>query len=1051
MKTKFNGILTLLLVFIVQITFAQERKISGVISDDLGPVSDITVKIKGTDKGTVTDFDGNYAIKAKTGDVIEFTHISYTTIEKVVDASNIIDVLMSSSGNVLDEVVVTALGIKRNARDLGYAVTTIKSKDLNEVRETNILNALQGKSPGLLIKNQSGNVGGSTRILIRGNSSLSGTVEPLFVVDGVPISNSNISTGSRITGGYDFGNRAQDINPDDIESISILKGASAAALYGSRASGGVILITTKKGKQGQKSNFSFNTSYRFEDALVLPDLQNNYAAGDLGVYDFGEGPGDQVSSGWGPSISSLEGQTYTNIAGETVPFEVFENGINDFYSNASVLINSFSFSGANDTDDYRLSLSHTEQKGLVPNSTLNRLNLSLNAGKKLNEKLKSRFNINYVRTNVNGTAAQGANDPNVLTSIINAQPITTDFSLFNNFIDENGNQINDPGGQQNNPYYITSKNATRTSVERFYGSASLEYDPFKDVNILARVGYDTYNDNRFLRNSIGTIGRLNGSFIDDNIRRRELTLDLIATYDKKIDENFNFTFRTGTQWNERVIDRLGNVATNLTVPDLYSPGNAEVNTPIKAYSIRRILGIFGDATLNYKNWLILNATGRNDISSTLPFDNNSFFYPSVSLSWVFTDALKIDSETINYGKIRTAWANVGGDTDPFLLDFVFNPSSSFFGQFGTDGVFPFDGQLAFNSSGVLADQNLKPSNQRTFEVGFEIGLFNNRLSIDATYYSNLNENDIVTVPTPQSSGFSGFLTNVGGVSNEGIEFQINAKILKYKDFSWDINYNFTKNETRVEDLSQIDGGALNLVTGFNGISVRAVEGEPFQLFGSRFARAIDEDGNEIENQILVDDDGLRMIGQPGSIGEIDPDFTMGITSTFKYKNWRLSSTFDYREGGLLFSNTIGSLRRNGLAAETAINRENLFIDPNTFTQPGGPGTPVLPNTAPISSAQEYWQAYSNASIVEGNTFDGTFIKWRELSLTYTFPNKFLDKTPFSQLQLGLQGRNLAIFNTEINQIDPESGLGGSGSQLDGIERGGLPTTKSFGFNLIANF
>ncbi|WP_346883355.1 SusC/RagA family TonB-linked outer membrane protein [uncultured Algibacter sp.] len=1055
MKTKFSGILTLLLAFVVQLTFAQEKAISGTVTDASGlPLPGTTVLIKGTSSGTSSDFDGKYAISTSQGATLVFSFVGYETQEILIGSSDVINVTMVDDAESLEEVVVTALGIERNAKSLGYGVTTIKSEDLNEVRETNVLAALNGKSSGILVTNQSGNVGGSTRILIRGNSSLSGTVQPLFVVDGVPISNANTSTFTdRITGGFDFGNRGQDINPDDIDTVTILKGASAAALYGSRASGGVIIITTKRGKQGQKANISFSTTFRFDNPLKLPDFQNEYISGDDGEYDFDPalGPNGQVTSGWGPNINTLNGVTHTDAFGnENTPFRIFKNGVEDFWQNAHTSINSLSVSGAADNgDDYRLSLSYTDQKGLVPTSGLNRTNLGFNAGKTLSDKLKSRFGINYVRTNTVGTAAGGANDPNVLTTIVNLLPRNIDFTPFDQDVDEFGNQINDPGGQTNNPYFIARQNAPKVSVQRFFGNASLQWLAFKDFDILGRAGYDTFTDTRFLQNSIGTVGRETGGFTDDFINQRELTLDLIATYNKDINDDFNITTRAGMQWNERVFERLRNTATVLTVPELFDPGNAEANTLFKDFRQRRILGVFGDLTVDYKNWLILNATGRNDFSSTLPVDANSFFYPSVSLSWIFTDALNIESNVLTYGKLRGSWAEVGSDTNSFLLDFTFNPDTAFFGQFGTDGTFPFDGQLAFNSDASLTNPALKPSIQQNFEIGTELGFLKNRIFVDLTYYKNNTTDDIIFVPTPQTSGFSSFLTNVAEVSNEGIELQINAKVIRAGNFSWDIDYNFTKNEFRVEDLGDIP--SLNLATEFNGLGVRAVEGKELQLFGRRWARAQDADGNDIENQILVDEDGIRLDGNQENLGNIAPDFTMGLTSTFKYKGWRLSTTFDYREGGKVFSNTVGALRRAGLAAETGGDRTNLFVDPNTFTQPGGPGTEVIPNTTPISSVQDYWGGFASAGTVEGNVFDATFIKWRELSLTYTFPSSIIDRTPFKSLQIGAQARNLAIFNSDVPHIDPESGLGGSGSQLDGIERGGIPSTSSYGFNLIANF
>ncbi|KAA1245706.1 SusC/RagA family TonB-linked outer membrane protein [Aquimarina sp. RZ0] len=1051
MKTKFSGILTLLLAFIVQITFAQEKTISGNVTDDKGlPLPGVNIVVKNTANGTQTDFDGNYSIDANRGAVLSFSYVGFATKDVVIGDNTVINLQLAPDAAQLDEVVVTALGIERSARSLGYAVATIKSEDLNEVRETNLLSALQGKTSGVVIQNQSGNVGGSSRILIRGISSLQGNQQPLFVIDGVPISNQNIATGSRIQGGFDFGNRAQDINPDDIESVSILKGASAAALYGSRASGGVIIITTKRGKQGQSASISFNTSLRFDNPLRLPDFQSRFISGDEGVFDFNTTNGAQNFAGWGPEINdpSLAGQTFTNLQGDQVPFRIFENGVRDFYSAGTTSLNSVNVSGASaNGDDYRLSLAYTDQKGIVPNSALNRTNLGLNAGKVFNDKLSSRFSVNYVRTNTRGTAAAGANDPNVLTNIINGLSRITDFSLFDQDVDESGNQINDPGGQVNNPLFIARQNASQTTVQRFFGNATLQYKPTESFDILGRAGYDTFTDTRLLQNSISTIGILNGNFTDDIINTRELTVDLIATYDKSLGENFNLTLRGGTQWNERVLERLQNQGVNLTVPELFDPGNAEANNLFKDFRRQRIFGAFGDLTLDYKNWLILNATGRNDWSSTLPLQNNSFFYPSVSLSWVFSDALNIQNDFFSYGKLRGSWANVGVDTQSFFINFGFNPDTNFFQQFNQTGSFPFNGALAFVSDATLTDPNLNPENQLTSEIGIELGLFNNRVLIDATYYNNITEDQIVAVPQPNSTGFNFFRTNIGEISNKGIEVQINTKIIKSDIFSWDVDYNFTTNQFKVEDLGDLPGDGFNLANGFSGTAVRAVRGEDLQLFGPRFRRATDADGNEIEDQILVDSNGIRQVGQAGSLGSIFPDFTMGLTSTFKYKSWRLSTTFDYRQGGKMFSNTTGLLRRSGLAEET-LNRE-VFVDPNTF-QLDTNGNAV-PNTTPVASVQQYWQGFANANITEGNVFDATFIKWREVSLSYTFTSKILKSTPIKSLQIALEGRNLAIFNTDIPHIDPEAGLGGSASNLQGVERGGVPSTRSFGFNIQANF
>lgn len=1050
MFTKLTNLLLAGLLVFSAAAYAQQKTVTGTVSDNTNqPLPGVNVIVKGTPTGTQTDFDGNFSINVSQGQTLVFSYLGFQTLEVAIGTSNTLRVALTEDTQALDEVVVTALGIERSSRSIGYAVSTVTADELNVVRETNAINALQGKTSGVQITNQSGNLGGSTKILIRGAASLGGNNQPLWVIDGVPVSDANIASGSRITGGFDFGNRAQDINPDDIASVTVLKGASAAALYGSRAANGVILVTTKKGKTGSKVSFSASSDFRWDEPLKLPNFQEQYAAGDDGAFDFNLPIGQQGTVGWGPALSTLTGQTFINEAGQEVPFRLFKNRVRDFYDTGVLRINSFSASGSSEPgDDYRLSMSYTEQEGLVPNSELNRLNLSLNAGKNLSKWLKSRVNVNYVRTNTQGTAAGGANDPNVLTNIVNGLPITSDINLFRDFKDDSGNQINPVGLQTNNPFWIAFQNAPDTEVERFFGSASLEFLPLEGLSILTRAGYDTFTDQRLLKNEIGTLGRADGSFTDDFIKNREFTFDLITTYEKELSSSFNLIARGGLQWNQRVLDRIGNSAQSLTVPGLFDPGNAEANAPFKAFSERRILGVYGDLTLDYKNWLILNVTGRNDWSSTLPDGNNSFFYPSVNLSWIFTDALGIKNDILSYGKLRGSWANVGNDTGAFLLDFTFNPDTGFFGQFGTGGTFPFDGQLAFNSDGFITDPNLDPENQENYEIGLEFGLFKNRVNVDFTYFENYTEDQIIFLPTPQSSGFGSLLTNIGEISNKGIEIEVNARVLKLGDFSWDLDWNFTTVDFTVEDLGSIgdNGGRFVLPdTEFNGLQIVAEEGGSLELFGPRFLRRTDPDTGEIlEDQIVVNEDGVRQVGPAGKLGEVFPDFNMGLTTTFSYKGFTVSSTFDWREGGKMFSNTVGQLRRSGLAAETAANGRANLIDTGAVLADGSPNNIEV-------TPQLFWTNFANASIIEGNIFDATFIKWRELSVSYTFPSSVLEKTFIKGAKIGFQARNLAIFNTNVPHVDPEAGLFGAASNTTNIERGGVPSARSLGLNLQLNF
>ncbi|WP_299782145.1 SusC/RagA family TonB-linked outer membrane protein [uncultured Formosa sp.] len=1051
MKTK---IFKLLIFFItiqfgtIQYIYSQENNITGKVIDESSiPASGVTVIIKGTRIGVQTDFDGNYSIKANQGQVLVFSYLGMGAEERTVGASTKIDVTLYEDAEALNEVVVTAMGIERAEKTLGYAVSTVKSEDFEEARETDVLQALQGKVSGVQITGGGGGVGTSTKITVRGLTRIFGDNNPLWVIDGVPISDDNSSDGG-ISGGANYGNRAQDINPDDIETLTVLKGASAAALYGSRASNGVIVVTTKKGK-GKGATITYSSTMRFDTPLRLPDFQNSYGPGSLGVYSEIDGDNIQdASKGWGPAISS--GTTYTDYAGNLQTFTSNPDLQKDFYDLGSTRVNSFSISGTSNEgkNNYRVSTSYSSNEGLLPGSSLDRLNLGLKAGSELSDKLSSEFSVNYINTGIDGAVATGANDPNILTSIVNLLPRVTNIDVFKPWVADDGvTQLSpvDADGT-NNPYWIVNENQRTADTERFFGNVALTYSPVNHFSMLGRVGYDTYNTKYFRNNHKGTIGLLEGNYRQSTTSRNEITLDYIATYDNSF-EDFDVTLRGGVQWNQRTTDIIGNLGTTLTIPELFSPGNVESNVPFNNYSQTRIFGTFGDFTMTYKKWLTLNATARNDWSSTLPENNNSYFYPSVALSFVFSDAFNIDSNIFSYGKLRTNWANVGGDTSAYRLDYLYTPQSSWYGQFSTSGTFPFGGQLAFSGPNSLPDAYLKPENQLSKEIGIELGFFKNRFTVDATYYKTNTTDQIIALSTSPSTGYSSAWTNLGEISNTGFELQLGIKLIRAKGFKWDLNYNFTTNETIIEDLGDLE--KYTLASTYNGLTVAAGEGESIGLYGNRFARAVDENGNTIEDQILVGSTGLRYEGNTERLGDIMPDFTMGLTSVFSYKGWRLSTTFDWKEGGVLYSQTVSNLRTSGLAAETAVDRETLFVDPNTFVD-NGDGT-YSENTTPIPNVQSYWTNYSASRIHESNTFDATYIKWRELALSYSLNKNQLGSTPFKSLRFSLQGRNIALFNTSIPHIDPETNLFGSSSNGGGIEYNGLPSTSSIGFGVNVQF
>ncbi|CAH0999877.1 TonB-dependent receptor P3 [Neolewinella maritima] len=1038
--------LLLVVLLLGGLTALQAQGITGTISDGDGvPLIGASILVDGTTSGTVTDIDGNFTLEVPAN--TETMTISYTGFETmsvpVIVGQKVYDITMLEGSTSLDEVVVTAQGIERQKRELGYSVATISGDEVGTVRETNVVNSLQGKVSGVQISQQSGNLGGSTKILIRGVNSLSGNNNPLWVVDGVPIFDNNVTTGSQITGGFDTGNRAQDINPDDIESISVLKGANAAALYGSRAANGAIIVTTKKGGKGNRANITFNSTYRADTPLRLPDFQNEYAQGTNGRYDL-----DNLN-GWGPRI---EGQQVENLGGETVALQAYPDNVKDFYETGSTLINNLAIGGGSEKSNYRFSATALNQEGIFPGSELDRITLGLNAGQKFDQKISSSFGINLVRTTSGGRVAQGGNDPNVLVPIINGFPRNLDLNQIRNYIDESsgvGEQLNSLSETTNNPYWVALENQFNTEVDRVFGNFALTYEPLFWLSFTGRLGVDFIADNRFRSNRKGTLGRVQGDFTDDRIEQRQLDYNFLATAGNNLTDDIFVKAIVGFNYNTRVFERLQNQAVNLTVDQLFSTGNAEVNNVSNSFSERRLFGVYGDITFTFRDYLSLNLTGRNDFSSTLPLDNNSYFYPSAGLSFIFTDALKIDDGILSFGKIRTSYAEVGGDTNPYQLAFNYFPQTTAFGQFGTGTSFPFDGRLAFSGPGTIPPEALRPESVQSFEIGTELQFFNGRFGLDFTYYNVTTEDQILAVPIPESTGFSFQRLNVGETSNKGFEITLNLTPIKTEAFTYNSLITFTRNRFVVEALSP---GTDRLVinSGFNSLQIVAEPGESFGLYANTFQRVEADSSLALADQrVLVSSEtGLRSAGDNERIGDVFPDFIAGWTNNMTFKGVNLRFTFDYRQGGLLFSNTVADLRSSGLAAETAIGRDGSFIDRGAFIEEAD-GT-VRPNDIPVT-AQAFWQNYSDGGITEYSIFDASFIKLREIALNYTIPSSVLSKVPFQTITLGVEARNLAILYSEIPHIDPETNLFGSASDGAGIEFNSPPTTRTFGVNLRLGF
>ncbi len=1056
-QTIMRRLLLYVVGMLMAVGFAQaQTTVSGRVTDAATgePIEGVTVLAEGTTTGVFTDAEGQYTLRVPAAtESLMFSFLNYARQTVPIAGQTTLNIALEEDFMQLDEVVVTAIGISREKKALGYAVANLENEEITKARSANFVDALAGKVAGVRVNNQSGTPGGGVKILIRGASSLSGTGQPLFIVDGMPISNSGFN-GTRsdiISGGVDAGNRAIDINPDDIENLTVLKGAAATALYGARARDGAVVITTKRGSQRRGAQITLNSSIRFDNVLRLPNFQNEYATGDrnTGEYDV-----VNFTNGWGPKISEVQDQRFPNFLGDSVQLEAFPNNVADFYETGITLINSLSVADGDENGDFRLGYTNLNQTGTIPQSGFDRHNVSINVGRRLSEKISSRVTANYVRSSSYGRPSQGSNNPNIL--FINNIPRTTDLALLrNNVVDSLGNPIG-LNPTSNNPFWILENNPFENNLDRIFGAGELTYSPVSWMDLTARLGTDVYRDFRRRITRKGTIGAANGNFVTDNLYSRNLNLDVLATIQENITPDINFQLILGYNLFEQESRFERWVSSDLAEDNLYSYANANQNAPSNQFintpeSRQRLIGVFGDLTLSYKDWLFLTVTGRNDWNSTLrnanipvSEDNISYFFPSVNLSWAFTDAFDIGGKILSFGKVRANYAEVGSSVGPYRLDFTYLASPDVFTQFqAANNTFPFAGQTAFEVTGTLPEPNLVPQRQRSYEVGAELAFFEGRVNLDVTYYNQLTENQIVNLSTPPSTGFAARTVNAGSIRNSGWEAMLSLDPVRIPNgFRWNVMANFQRNVQIVEELTE-GLEEFTLTSGFSGIQIKAEPGQPFGLYGGTWLR--DSATGEL---IINPETGLRQPGDQGRLGNIYPDFTLGINNQFTYKGFLLSFLVDWRQGGTIFSSTVSSLRNAGLADETLALRDGTFIEDGVNIDADGN---LVDNVTPVSNMSAFWSNYAQTSVAEASTFDATFVKLREVRFGYTFPEALLESTPIRQLTLAVEGRNLWIMHSRVPHIDPESNFFGTSLVGEGVEFQSVPSVRSVGFNLQLGF
>lgn len=1069
--------------------YAQERIVSGRItsSEDGSALPGVNILVKGTTTGTVTDGNGTYRLSIPAGDVtLVMSFIGLVSQEVSVGDRTTIDVQMTSDVQQLSEVVVTAVGIEREKKALGYAVTDLGADRIQQKAEPDPVRALQGKIPGVNIIGSGGAVGAGTNITIRGSKSLLGNNQPLFVVDGIPFDNTTFATGS-FTASTTASNRSFDIDPNNVESMTVLKGAAAAALYGSRASNGVIVITTKAGKKVSRKGLevAVNSSYSVEEVSNLPVYQERYGGGNNFLHvngNFGNwgAPFDPSSALWNVPqnaalIQGTDPETGYNLIPH--PYRQFSNpnaafptpyfpefatanyaykfapNAQDYFQKGSLKETGVSITGGNDKANFIAGASKTWNTGIVPYNELARTSMNFGGNATLDNGLFIGGSMTYVNIDMTSPPSAGlaAGGPSVTERILYLPGNLPLADLP--FEDFRGRQaMYRP--DNDNPYYLAKYAPHTSDVDRYFGNFTLSYDVTEWLNVMYRAGFNGFTDRKLEVVPVTSVDFPLGQIIKDDMRRMELDGNLIATITKDLTEELNGKLIVGHNANQRKVDRQSFLGTGIIVPGINDFDNVAATTPNGgSRNERAYQAVFADLSMSFRDYLFLNLTGRNDWTSALPKDARSYFYGGASTSLIFTDAFDIGGDKLTFGKIRAGWARVGSDPSPYLTQTTLFFTNPVVGNNVASVTYPFRGLNGQTLSGQLGNPTLTPEFSSELELGTELKFFQNRVGIDFTYYNRATTDQIVPITVSSTSGFTTAVVNLGKVTNEGVEVALDATPIQLSNgFTWNIMAAFTRNRNLVAELT--DGLNEVFVNGF-GNSVRVVHqaGQPYGLIKGSVAERYVPDPNNgnlhdptahwSEGQLLVDPQTGKLITSATEeiIGNPNPNYILGVTNTFSWKGIRLTALIDYRDGGEMYSATFNQVYGRGLTPGTIPNgprgREVSFVIPGVQGNPttqqvtlNGEGN-AIPNTAQLH-ANDWWfiNTFGSAGAQEFSVFDATTIRLREISLGYDLPKAWLSKTPFGSASITLTGRNLWFkavnFPDDLN-FDPETNSLGAGN------------------------
>ncbi|MDH5827768.1 SusC/RagA family TonB-linked outer membrane protein [Sphingobacterium faecium] len=1046
-------------MILTSVAFAQEKKVSGrVTAADGKPLAGVTIAVQGSNLATQTDANGNYSFSVPTGKVIVFRSVGFSDKTLIVkEGQYAFNVTLEDSANALDEVVVTALGAQRSAKSLTYATSKVDPELLLQKSEPDLLKSMQGKVAGVDIRASQGTPGAATRFQIRGNSSFYGDNQPLIIVDGVPYDNNMTETSSMTSGGGAYGSGISNLDPNDIQSMNVLKGSAAAALYGSRGSNGVVIITTKSGstKIGQATEVTLRSGVSIENIANLPEYQNSYGAGSQLNYSNSNGS-------WGPNFKNLDSiatwptylAAYPELFGKKVPYKAYPNNVKDLFQTGVVVENSLNFAGGSENAGFNVTLSQMDHKGYVPNAYFKRYNLSAGGNLKVSDRFNVRGNLTFSNSNqkggyfgenqVDGAASQFARSLFLARNWDGSLPYQTVDGRDLNWLG---------GGQFDHPTWSAYNNYNTTLENRVLGSFGMNYTINDWWSLDYSLGANlSFMDRKEIYETSSRAYEGLGGLVTDARNHRELESTFRSTFTPQINDDFGFVGSVGLNYNQRITNRNTNEGKRFITEGIYSLTNTAQQAFINnSLNKRRILGVFAEATFDYQKYLYLTLTGRNDLSSTLPADSRSYFYPGVSTAFIFTDALNVKSDILSFGKIRAAWAKVGRDTDPYSLQNTYTIGTNFLGQ-PTGSI-----------DETSYDPNLKPEFTQEFEVGTELGFLNNRINLDFTYYNRTSTNLLASISVPTSSGYNSYFTNFGKISNKGVEITLNVKPLSPESsVKWNLAAVFTKNNNMVEEL--IEGTERMALRGVlsGSISSYLEPGMPFgYLRGTKSLR--DDEGNLLINPAtgaMIED-----VSQEYNIGNPNPDFKLGINNSVNYKGFSFSALFDWTQGGDMYSVTNSSLLGRGVTKDTE-GREYNAIIPGVYGDPqtgqvildGGGNkiqnqTKLTVNDLYFSPDATLGQTFGINAASEWAIYDATVFRLREVTFGYELPQRIFNNSFIKGIHLSVSGRNLWHFAPNFpkySNYDPEVNSFGS-SSTQGIDLSASPTTRRYGFNLVARF